>query len=234
MARSTEQSSRRQALTSLGAGAAVALSVPLAFLVVVSFGPPGLAGPNAGLWVGFAPWSTLLALVATIVSVLVVGSRNGLVGESLCGAAVVTLGAHTLVTLQLLSVGWRQEEWVNPWSIPRLLSGTDAPDLSTVYESDADGDLAMLVWAPPPSTRPASVMVYVHGGGWVSGHPSGRAAQMRWFAEQGWLVVAPEYCSRARLVTCGTRHPSRSAARWCGRHGTPRAGGRPGAAGAGR
>jgi acetyl esterase/lipase len=64
------------------------------------------------------------------------------------------------------------------------------------------------------------VIVYVHGGGFRTGTFTETAADLRWFAEQGWLVVSIEY----RLAEPG--HPTWDEAprdvacglAWVGRH----------------
>ncbi|QHG65258.2 alpha/beta hydrolase [Pseudomonas putida] len=62
---------------------------------------------------------------------------------------------------------------------------------------DYGSELQMDIYEPgeaaerSPSGVP--IMVYVHGGGWVSGTPAETAATLRWFSEQGYLVLSPEY-----------------------------------------
>jgi acetyl esterase len=193
MVTTSEPRSRREVLTSVSTVLAIGIAVPMAFLAVVAFGPPGTAGRNARVWVGFAPWWMLLALIATVLSLLLLRRRRRVGWWVLASLAVMSLVAHTVVTFQLLSVGWGQGVRVNPWAMPRSLVGSEGPDLTAAYTSGGDRDLSVLVWRPPPRAEAAPVLVYVHGGGWARGHPSGRAAQLRWFADQGWLVVAPEY-----------------------------------------
>src|SRR5262249_46888560 len=39
----------------------------------------------------------------------------------------------------------------------------------------------------------APVLVYIHGGGWVAGDLTAHSTDLRWLADQGWLVVSVDY-----------------------------------------
>lgn len=41
--------------------------------------------------------------------------------------------------------------------------------------------------------HPSPVLIYVHGGGWISGSADARHADFNWFADQGWLVISVDY-----------------------------------------
>jgi len=41
--------------------------------------------------------------------------------------------------------------------------------------------------------HPVPVLIYVHGGGWISGNADARQADFNWFADQGWLVFSVDY-----------------------------------------
>lgn len=65
------------------------------------------------------------------------------------------------------------------------------PDATVNYLEGNDGQ--MDVYLPPDVEREAPLMVYVHGGGWIQGARDEAAADLRWFADQGYVVLAPEY-----------------------------------------
>ncbi|MGB3771246.1 MAG: alpha/beta hydrolase [Rhodococcus sp. (in: high G+C Gram-positive bacteria)] len=75
----------------------------------------------------------------------------------------------------------------------------DRADAHIEYE---DG-LGAAVYLPREQDRPgqpgAPVMLYVHGGGWISGNENDESATMEEFADRGWLVVSIEYS----LATAG-------------------------------
>ncbi|WP_433786294.1 alpha/beta hydrolase [Actinomycetospora sp. CA-101289] len=73
-------------------------------------------------------------------------------------------------------------------------SGGGAPDEHPVYLTTPEGqDLHLAVTRPRAGTGPAPVLVWVHGGGWVSGSELDRADDARRLAGEGWLVVSVEY-----------------------------------------
>jgi acetyl esterase/lipase len=77
-----------------------------------------------------------------------------------------------------------------------------APDLVETTEAFGDSDLRAAIFLPAMSDAPAPVIVYIHGGGFRDGTFTETAADLRWFADRGWLVFSIEY----RLFTPG--HPT--------------------------
>ncbi|MBR2656060.1 MAG: alpha/beta hydrolase [Loktanella sp.] len=68
-----------------------------------------------------------------------------------------------------------------------------APDLMETLDT-ADGvDLRAAIYLPPPMLVPAPVIVYIHGGGFMAGTHTETAADLRWCADKGWLVISVEY-----------------------------------------
>jgi acetyl esterase len=97
-----------------------------------------------------------------------------------------------------------------------------APDEIETMENIDGTALRAAIWRPTPSAGPAPVIVYIHGGGFRTGTFTETAADLRWFADQGWLVVSIEY----RLATPGnptwdeaTRDATCGLA-WAGRNST--------------
>ena len=68
-----------------------------------------------------------------------------------------------------------------------------APNDEATYTTFEGQPLQLSIYRPAGSGSRAPVLVYVHGGGWVSGDRGAHSTDMRWFAEQGWLVVSVDY-----------------------------------------
>lgn len=89
----------------------------------------------------------------------------------------------------------------------RLSSMSAAPPDEVVTYANREGHiLRALVYKPAnrPSVKPlekentlAPVLLYVHGGGWISGTSDANAADLRWSANHGWLAISIDY----RLAT---------------------------------
>ncbi len=169
------------------------LALLLVLVAVAPLAAPGANGIADPLLVGYAPWFGAVAALSLLILLPFLGRRRTRPRLALTGLVVLALLLETTVTVQLLSTGWSQDAVVNPFVLHGPPDSADGPDDRSVY-TRVDGDpLDVYVWRPAASGGAAPVMVYVHGGGWVSGNPAARAAQMRWFADSGWLVIAPEY-----------------------------------------
>jgi acetyl esterase/lipase len=68
------------------------------------------------------------------------------------------------------------------------------PDEVTAYTHDLGEAPNAWIYRPKGQAgRGSPILLYVHGGGWVSGSGGQRSADMRWFADHGWLVVSIDY-----------------------------------------
>ncbi|UVO53625.1 alpha/beta hydrolase [Sphingomonas sp. SUN039] len=69
-----------------------------------------------------------------------------------------------------------------------------SPKPETVIYAAYDGQkLPLDIYRPASGSRPAPVIVYIHGGGWVSQTLKQREADYRWFVAHGYLVISLEY-----------------------------------------
>lgn len=70
-----------------------------------------------------------------------------------------------------------------------------APDEVVTYLKDQGDDLTLRIFKPR-GKAPASgwpVFMNIHGGGWVEGSNKEQSADMRWFADQGYVVISVGY-----------------------------------------
>lgn len=97
-----------------------------------------------------------------------------------------------------------------------------APDEVVQYTTVDGTALKMDVYRPHGTARGGGhpVVMYVHGGGWSGGAPEDQAANLRWFADRGYLAVAPQYVlSTSARATWDTAGPQVGCAlRWVGDH----------------
>jgi acetyl esterase/lipase len=76
----------------------------------------------------------------------------------------------------------------------RNVSRAGSPDESVIYGSYDGTKLGVAIYRTHSNGDPGvPVLVYVHGGGWISGSRLDRNADMRWFSERGWLVFSFDY-----------------------------------------
>lgn len=77
--------------------------------------------------------------------------------------------------------------------------GASAPTTTETYATVDGTDLKVDVWQPtgPPAATPRPAMIYVFGGGWVSGDRAQMPAYFQWLTGRGLTVFAVDY----RLAT---------------------------------
>jgi acetyl esterase/lipase len=88
-------------------------------------------------------------------------------------------------------------------SLPAYFTGPDggtaAPSTTETYATVDGIELKVDVWQPAETPEPRPAMIYVFGGGWVSGDRAQLPAYFRWLTSQGLTVFAVDY----RLATPG-------------------------------
>ncbi len=151
-----------------------------------SFVWPTLIGP-----------ATLVVVFGTLLAASALVSSGGVVALIALVAAVLgaLASAGSLVILGSQVVAARRAG--APIS-PRLFTAVGlgpkdpADDVVQYGTGPDDAPLWMHVYRPTGGDA-HPVVVYVHGGGWYQGAPDENPAMLRWFADEGYLVVAPQY-----------------------------------------
>lgn len=142
-------------------------------------------------------------------------------GTRRIGGAVAIVGVLTSISAGIITARHAQIANANGVSInfvttvvPRLASFGATPDETRAYTQVDGQDLRLDIYRPgiAPGTL-APVAVHIHGGGWNTGDRTGKAANLRWFADRGFLGVSLDYVlatperatwqTAAAQVTCG-------------------------------
>lgn len=113
---------------------------------------------------------------------------------------------------------------VNPFRglWPKLPTLAEAHGSAFVYDRYVGEDAKLYVYQPRPSpSRPAPILVYVHGGGWVQGSNDQRERDLRWLADKGYLVIGVDYAlsSSSRHLWDVTQPQIACALTWITRNG---------------
>lgn len=180
-----------------------AVVVLLALAVVATFVPAipvfGSIGPL--LIASFGPWIAIVAVALAIWRALVwrrnrlrwtlaVASLAGLAG---LGTAIVFARQAAHVRAQGVDVDLAATLRLRP------VSHQSPPPVLETYGQDGNSPLQLVVYRPAGPAKPAPVLVYVHGGGWGGGTIHDRAADWRWFADRGYLVLSLGYTLSSEL-----------------------------------
>jgi acetyl esterase len=137
-------------------------------------------------------------IVAPIVGALLVwkGGRGVARTVLLAIAAATALGA-AIALAWIVSVAQRNDVHLsvpNAFGFSQSLA-TVRPDEIVTYTRDEGEDLTLRLFRPT-ARAPAvgwPVYMHIHGGGWVEGSNADQSAEMRWFADRGWLVISVGY-----------------------------------------
>jgi acetyl esterase len=182
--------------------------VPVVVLVVAALliAPPALGVlatfladvPYVGLAAAYVPWYLpwlTVAVVAGGVLALVHGRlRHSRIAAVLAVVAALTVAGASVITARMTAAvehAGADISLIDTFGIglPRQAS----PDDEATYTTFEGQPLRLSIYRHGGSGSHAPVLVYLHGGGWVSGDRSEHSTDMRWFAEQGWLVVSVDY-----------------------------------------
>jgi acetyl esterase len=111
--------------------------------------------------------------------------------------AAITALAALFIIWRVVDVAHRNQVHV-PIASAFGFSGSLAtmqPDEIVTYGRDAGEPLTLRIFKPSGPRPDAGwpVLMHIHGGGWVSGSNEEQSADMRWYAERGWIVVSAGY-----------------------------------------
>lgn len=146
------------------------------------------------LWPLAGPHLVLLSLFAFVLAVA--GLRRGPRRLAIMAmlAATGAVAGSALLTGRIVWVTHSAGGSVNLVQALWLSSMTAAePDATETYATRDGQELRASIFQPSQSSANAPVLVYVHGGGFMVGTRLETATDMRWLADQGWLVVSIDY-----------------------------------------
>jgi acetyl esterase/lipase len=154
--------------------------------------------PYIGLATAYVPWYLPWLVVASLIGgALAVGYWRGCrahIGAALAILALVTVVAAVVIDVRMIAAVERAGADISV--IDTFGIGAPkraAPDGEVTYAAFAGEPLRLSIYRPHASTKRAPILVYIHGGGWVAGDLDSRSTDLRWFADQGWLVISIDY-----------------------------------------
>lgn len=148
-----------------------------------------------------------LVMIPIIAAMLVWGCGAGAPRVILVITAICTALAAVIIVFRV--VGVARENGVQT-SVGETLGFSDSlinnpPDELVRYTHDLGESLTVRIFRPKgrPPVGGWPVYMNIHGGGWVAGSNGDQSADMRWFADRGWIVVSVGYS-----LSGSTRHLS--------------------------
>ncbi|MFT3727886.1 MAG: alpha/beta hydrolase [Terricaulis sp.] len=156
------------------------------------------------LFTAFALHITLITAISTGMALRQYLKRKS---ATAAGATLIS-GATTALGLYLIAgfIGVANAQHVPVHFLEALapqFTTKAGADEAAVYDTYQGENASLYVFKPPQhaSAQRPPVFVYVHGGGYTGGAANWRAPDMRWFANQGYLVIGVDYA-----LSSATRH----------------------------
>lgn len=229
----TEAATEKQSLRTWGRRALLSLAgviiLATAALTLGAFMP---SIPYVGLF-GSAALSVIPAwvAVAAIAAGLVArASARGRTRTFLPGLAAIAAVGALVVIIRLVVLASANDVQLSvgaPFGFGGVLSSSP-PDATRVYTREFGEDLKIHAWHPKGKAPRGGwpIVIYVHGGGWNSGNATDRGADMRWFADRGWLAMSISYSLSSEerhmwdrvhgQIGCALAWTNNNAAAWSG------------------
>lgn len=160
---------------------------------IATVGPVLVHGSGPGLVVA----AVAAVVVAALALVVGRGGRAALRGV-LVAVLVLALAAAVAITVVVGAVLAATTAAGGSVDLVRAVlpigGASPEPDLRIGYGAGPDGaPLALTVQRPRDAAAGAPIVVDVHGGGWIQGSDLDRAADMRRWADRGWLAISVDY-----------------------------------------
>jgi acetyl esterase len=189
------QRSTRERATSVVSLSAATLLIVLPALGVLGTAMHGV--PYVGLVTAFVPWYVPWLMVAVLAgaALALLSRRWRAYTAALIVLAVVTIAGASVITTRMTAAVEHAGADIDLIDTFGIGARESAPDAEAAYTTFDGEPLGLSVYLPPGASAQGSapVLVFVHGGGWVAGDRTAHSADLRWFAEQGWLTISIDY-----------------------------------------
>ncbi len=154
-------------------------------------GPIGYGSLALSLW---PAWFIVLPLVS---AGLIWRYSSGWFRIAFVILALFAVSGSTVILARVISVARAnnvQLTFSNAFGFSSSL-GVVKPDEVVAYTRDQGDNLTLRIFRPKGKAPDGGwpVLMHIHGGGWVEGSNSEQSADMRWFADKGWVVISVGY-----------------------------------------
>ena len=155
---------------------------------------------SSSLWTTLGPHFIILALTALLLAAI--GWLRGprFLGRIALALSTLSLIGAAYIVGSIIAAVAAAGGSINPITGLFLRPIDEPPPDRVEHVTDVDGEaLNAAIYMPPGQPVNAPVFVYTHGGGFMIGSSTETAADLRWFADRGFVVFSLEY----RLFTAG-------------------------------
>lgn len=153
-----------------------------------------LAVVGTTIWPTFGPHLFLAAVASFLLTVLARVLRRRDANSIVPLVALAACLGSGFIVLRILSATISAGGFVNAATslVPGDMEEPPSDAVETVHRAGGV-ELKAAIYRPRGAADPAPTIVYIHGGGFMTGHRTETAADLNWFAERGWLVMSIDY-----------------------------------------
>ena len=146
------------------------------------------------VWATLGPHLVLLSLVACVFAFVGFHHFRGKLDSTVLVLSIAALIGSTYITTRIVTAAFNAGGSANPLHGLFLKSmDSGGPDEYVTFKTINNQVLNAAIYKPLQPSQPAPTLVYIHGGGFLTGSNTETDADLRWFAEQGWLVFSVDY-----------------------------------------
>jgi acetyl esterase/lipase len=154
----------------------------------------GFAMIGAMVWTTIGPHLLVGALVAMLLAAVAARGGPGAFGWLVLGTSALSVIGAGFIVLRIVTAVSAAGGEANPVAALRLGRMTVPEPDATEMVATVDGKaLRAAVFRPAGAAGAAPTIAYIHGGGFMAGTITETAADLRWFADRGWLAVSIDY-----------------------------------------
>ncbi|MCH8537624.1 MAG: alpha/beta hydrolase [Alkalimonas sp.] len=149
---------------------------------------------GSAIWTTFGPHLFMFGFLCIVLSILSYRCGARRLSAIALPLAVVACAGSAFITFSIVSATYSAGGAANPisglWLRP--MEG-DGPDHEIVFSEVNGQELRVAIYRAKQTGGEAPVMIYIHGGGFMIGSNVETDADLRWFADRGWLVFSVDY-----------------------------------------
>lgn len=149
---------------------------------------------SSAIWTTFGPHLLMIGLFCILLSGAGFWSGIRRISAVALLLTVAASAGSAFITFSIVSAAYSAGGSANPisglWLKPMEGNG---PDHEIVFSEVNDQELRVAMYRAEHVNSEAPVMIYIHGGGFMTGSIVETDADLRWFANRGWLVFSVDY-----------------------------------------
>ena len=170
------------------------LSVPLSIVMILIFLHVPVLSVPAFMLMPYIPRITVAFLALTGLVFLFCRHRKSRKEKIILSLTLAGFVVSFIMFTNELVIAKEQNVKIDVSAVFQNQDGDTSYDGDVAYLNYEGKDYALSIWLPKNTEEKSSpILLWIHGGGWISGSRHDSAAHCRFFSEHGYLVASVEY-----------------------------------------